>query len=174
MFCGFKNHHGDTRLITMQYQITIDKIKKQCKSKKWYWILNESRCQFWRFSSIWCKVSSSMFQHFYERHQIWPSKMHQYCFELLIRQIDPLLNEGRALSMTNFLSQFKSILKDSNYKLFDSYSQTWLKQCLVKYYSSEICFSKVLGKKTYKSVCLFISLFQFLKSSILLQIIKGN
>ena len=91
--------------------------------------------------------------------------MHQFCFEQLIRQTNPLLNEGRALSMANFLSQFKSILKDNNYKLFDSYSQTWLKQCLVKYYSSEICFSKVLGKKTYKSVCLFISLFQFLKSS---------
>ena len=54
--------------------------------------------------------------------------MHQYCFKLLIRQIDPLLNEAWLLSVTNLLNQFKSILKDNDYELFDSYSSARLKQ----------------------------------------------
>ena len=57
-------------------------------------------------------------------------------------------------SMTNLLNQFKSILKDNDYKLFDSYSSAKLKQHLVKYYSLEICFGEEQGKKTYKSVSL--------------------
>ena len=67
------------------------------------------------------------------------STIYQYCFERLIRQIDPLQNEGRALSLTN-------LFKDNDYKLFNSYSPASLKQRLVKYYCSEICFGKVHGK----------------------------
>ena len=58
--------------------------------------------------------------------------MHQECFELLIRQIDPLLNEGGTLSITNLFNEFKSILKDNDYKLIESYSLARLKQRLVK------------------------------------------
>ena len=79
--------------------------------------------------------------------------IHQYCFELLIRQIDSFLNKRRALSMANVLNQFKSIFKDSSYKLFHSYSSARPKQRLVKYYVSEIGFGQVRGK-IYKSVCL--------------------
>ena len=93
---------------------------------------------------------------------------------LLIRQIDLLLNKGRALSMTNLLNKFKSILKDNDNKLFDSYSSARLKQCLVKHYSSEICFGEVQGKKTIQISLITVRPFQFLKSSILLQIIKGS
>ena len=75
------------------------------------------------------------------------STMHWYCFELLICESDPPLNEGRALSMTIPLNQFKSILKDNDYNLFDSYLSARLKQHLVKYYSSENCFGEVQGKK---------------------------
>ena len=75
------------------------------------------------------------------------STMHQYYFKLLIRQIDPLLNEAGLLSITNLLNQLKSILKDNNYELSDSYSSARLKQCLVKYYSLEICFGEEQGKK---------------------------
>ena len=49
--------------------------------------------------------------------------------------------------MTNLLNQLKSILKDNNYELSDSYSSARLKQCLVKYYSLEICFGEEQGKK---------------------------
>ena len=44
------------------------------------------------------------------------STMHQHCFELLIRRIDPILNEAQALLMTNLLSQCKFILKDTDYE----------------------------------------------------------
>ena len=73
--------------------------------------------------------------------------MHQYYFKLLIRQIDPLVNEAGLLSITNLLNQLKSILKDNNYELLDCYASARLKQCLVKYYSLEICFSEEQGKK---------------------------
>ena len=33
MFYGFQKHHGDTRLVTMQYQSPIDKLRRQCKVK---------------------------------------------------------------------------------------------------------------------------------------------
>ena len=56
--------------------------------------------------------------------------MHQYCFKLLICEIDPILNEAWLLSMTNLLNQFRSILKDNEYELFDSYSSARLKQRL--------------------------------------------
>ena len=75
------------------------------------------------------------------------SPMHQYFFKLLICQIDPLLNETWPLTMTNLLNQFKSILKDNDYELFDSYSLARLTQRLVKYYSSEICFGEEEWKK---------------------------
>ena len=44
--------------------------------------------------------------------------------------------------MTNLLNQLKSILKNNNYELFDSYLLARLKQCLVKCYTFEICFGK--------------------------------
>ena len=75
------------------------------------------------------------------------STMHQYYFKLLIRQIDPLLNEAGLLSITNLLNQLKSILKDNNDELLDCYASARLKQCLVKYYSLEICFGEEQGKK---------------------------
>ena len=75
------------------------------------------------------------------------STMHQYCFKLLIRQIDPLLNEAWLLSIAKLLNQFKSILKDNDYELSDSYSSARLKQRLVKYYSLEICFGEEQGEK---------------------------
>ena len=85
-----------------------------------------------------------MFSHFMrDSKSDQTSTMHQYYFKLLIRQIDPLVNEARLLSMTNLLNQFKSILKDNDYELFDSYSSARLTQRLVKYYSSEICLSEV-------------------------------
>ena len=46
------------------------------------------------------------------------SVMHWYCFELLIRQIDPLLNEGWAILMTKLLNKFKSVVSDKD-ELFD-------------------------------------------------------
>ena len=75
--------------------------------------------------------------------------------------------------MTNLLNQFKSIPKDNSYELFHPYLSARLKQRLVKYYSPKICFGEKQGKKKYKSV-FTVRPFQFLKSSILLQIIKGN
>ena len=80
----------------------------------------------------------------YERQQIWPKQCKCINIALnLIRQSDPLLNEAwLLLSMTNLLYQLKSILKNNNYKLFDSYLLARLKQCLVKYYSFEICFGE--------------------------------
>ena len=74
------------------------------------------------------------------------SAMQQYCFELLIRQIVTLLNEGRALSMANFLNQFKSITKDNYYELFESYLSVSIipkKFVLVRH-----------KKKTYERTCL--------------------
>ena len=58
---------------------------------------------------------------------------------------------------------------DKNYELFDSYSSARLKQRIVKYYSSEICFGVVQVKNIQISLYTVPS-FQFLKSSIWLQI----
>ena len=108
------------------------------------------------------------------------SRMHQYFFKLLIRQIDPLLNEAWLLSMTSLLNQFKSILKDNDYELFDSYSSARLTQRLVKYYSSEICLSEVEGKRhtnqfVYSSSISISEVFNIAAScKNELQIIKGS
>ena len=74
------------------------------------------------------------------------SAMQQYCFELLIRQIVTLLNEGRVISMANFLNQFKSITKDNYYELFECYLSVSIipkKFVLVRH-----------KKKTYERTCL--------------------
>ena len=71
------------------------------------------------------------------------SAMQQQCFEGLLVT---LLNEGRALSMANFLNQFKSITKDNYYELFESYLSVSIipkKFVLVRY-----------KKKTYERTCL--------------------
>ena len=110
---------------------------------------------------------------------IWESKsdktnrMYQYCFELLICQTDPLLNEEQALLMTNLLNILKSILKDKDYQSFYSYSLTRLKQRLVKYCSLEICFGEVRGKNIQIKFFTVRPL-QFLRSSKWLRIVKGN
>ena len=99
--------------------------------------------------------------------------MYQYCFEPLICQTDPLLNEEQALLMTNLLNILKSILKDKDYQSFYSYSLTRLKQRLVKYCSLEICFGEVRGKNI--QIKFFtVRPFQFLRSSKWLRIVKGN
>ena len=148
IFCGFKKHHGDTRLITMQYQSVIDKLKKQCKVKNDTEFEVEVGVSFDDLLAYDAKHHLQCFNTYIKDGKSdQTSTIHQYCFELLIRQIDPLLNEGRALSMTNLFNQFESILKDNGDELFDCYSLARLKQRLVKYYSSEICFGKVQGKK---------------------------
>ena len=70
------------------------------------------------------------------------------------------------------LNQFKFILKDNNYKLFDSYSSARIKQRFVKYCSLEICFGE---EQENIQISLFtVRSFQFMKSSILVQIINVN
>ena len=71
-------------------------------------------------------------------------------------------NKRRVLSMTNFLNQFKSILKDNDYELFDSCLSVSLKQRLLKYYSPEICFGEAQGKNIQMNL-FTVRLFQFLK-----------
>ena len=111
-------------------------------------IWNKSRCQFWLSSSVWCKVSPSSFNNYMKDSKSdQTSTMHQYCFEQLIRQIWSTPEWRTSPFIDKPLKQFESILKDNNYKLFNSYSSARLKQCLVKYYSSENCFGEVQWKK---------------------------
>ena len=70
--------------------------------------------------------------------------------------------------MTNLLNQFKSIFKDNDHKLFNSYSSARLKQYLVKYHSLEICFRKEQGKKIQ------ISLFTVVHFNIAKNYTKGT
>ena len=71
--------------------------------------------------------------------------------------------------MASLLNQFKSILENSDFELFNSYSSTRLKQRLVKCYSSEIVLTKY--KERNVQISLFtVPPFQFLKSSKLLQL----
>ena len=120
----------------MQYQSVIDKLKKQCKVKndtKFEMKLGVSLDYLPAYDTKYYLKCLNTYMRDIKSDQT--STMHQYCFKLLIRQTDPLLNEARLFSMTNVLNQFKSILKDSDYELFHSYSSARLKQRLVKYYS---------------------------------------
>ena len=150
----------------MQYQSVIDKLKKQCKVKNNTKFEMKVGVSFDDLPAYDAKYHLKCFNTYMrDSKSDQSSTMHQYYFKLLIRQIDPLVNEARILSMTNLLNQFKSILKDNDYELFDSYSSARLKPRLVKYYSLEICFAEKQRKKHTN---------QFVYSSSISMLIKGN
>ena len=157
----------------MQYQSVIDKLKKQCKVKNNTKFKMKLGVSFDDLPAYDATYHLKCFNTLWETANL--TKPVQ-CISIvlnLVRQIDPLLNEAWLLSMANLLNQLKSILKDSNYELFDSYSSARLKQHLIKYYSLEICFGEEQGKNI--QISLFtVCAFQLRKSSILLQIIKEN
>ena len=94
-FCGFKQHHEDTRLITMQYQSVIDKLKKQCKGKNDTKFEMKLGVSFDDLPAYDAKYHLKCFNTYMrDRKSDQTSTMHQYCFKLLIRQTDPLLNEA--------------------------------------------------------------------------------
>ena len=105
----------------------MDKLKKQCKLKMYTEFEMKLGVSFDDLPAYDTKYHLKCFNiYMRESKSDQSSRMHQYFFKLLIRQIDPLLNEAWLLSMTSLLNQFKSILKDNDYELFDSYSSARL------------------------------------------------
>ena len=89
MFCHFKKHYEDTSFITMQYQIGIDRLEKQFKIK----IDTETEVKvsvsFDDFPAYDAKYHLQYFNtDMRDSKSDQTSAMHQYCFALLICQID--------------------------------------------------------------------------------------
>ena len=92
MFCSYKNN-GDKRLMTMQYQSVAGKLKKQCKVNDTEFEMKVS-VSFDDLSSQDAKYHLQCFNTYMKDCKSdQTSAVHQYSFELLIRQIDPLLNQ---------------------------------------------------------------------------------
>ena len=95
IFFSFKKHHGDTRLNNMQYQSVIDKLKKQCKVKNDTEFEMKVGVSFDDLPAYDAKYHLLCFNTYKrDSKSDQTSAMHQHCFELLIRQTDPHLNEG--------------------------------------------------------------------------------
>ena len=89
----------------MQHQSVIDKFKKQCKVKNDTEFEMKVGVNFDNLPAYDVKYHLQCFNtNMRDSKSDQASTMHQYCFELLIRQIDPIINEGRAFSMSNLLN----------------------------------------------------------------------
>ena len=75
----------------MQYQSVIDKFKKQCKVQNDTEFEMKAGVSFDNIPAYDAKYHLQCFNTYMRDSKFdQTSTMHQYCFELLIRQIDPL------------------------------------------------------------------------------------
>ena len=143
MFCGYKKHHNDTKLILLQYDNVIGKLKQRCRAKNDEEFEINIGGNFDNLPAYDAKYHLGCFNS-YMRETVSNKKEpspHDICFEEFISYMDPLLEEGRALDMSSLVIKFKLLLKEKEYPLYDSYTAQKLKARITNHYGSNILFT---------------------------------
>ena len=153
MFCGFRKHKNDTKLILLQYENVISKIEKAC--------IYKGDDEFKRKIGETLKISQPLMQDT-TTSATWTThtKKHDNVNLLYTTRrsvfcdwIDLKLGEGRAIEIVNLLSRYQKILEEKEYDNYDAYTTQKLKQRLIKHYGSSIKFteSKTSPQAMYSS-----------------------
>ena len=141
MFCGFRQHHNDTKLILLQHSHVIRKIYDKCEAiydEQFKWKIGGD---FFNLPAYDAKYHLKCLNKYMSKTTDQNNRtesVHDTAFKELIKFIDPLLEEGRALELPSLLVKFKTCLKDVDYEHFESYTTQKLKNRLSKHYGSKI------------------------------------
>ena len=110
MFCGFRKHKNDTKLIILQYENVISKIEKACIDKG----DDEFKRKIGGNPDL--PALDARYHHkcyldytYKETRQCRPS-LHDGAFSLLCDWIDLKLGEGRAIEIVNLPSRYQKIM----------------------------------------------------------------
>lgn len=154
MFCGFRKHKNDTKLIILQYENVISKIEKACIDKGDDEFKRKIGGNFKDLPALDARYHHKCYLDYTykETRQCRPS-LHDDAFSLLCDWIDLKLGEGRAIEIVNLLSRYQKILEEKEYDNYDAYTTQKLKQRLIKHYGSSVKFteSKTSPQAMYSS-----------------------
>ena len=140
LFCCQTKYHGDTKLIKIEYQHVIDEIKRTCNELKDIELVERIGIDFNNLPAYDASYHSYCKQNYLTKGTTDPHvTVHDKCFAELVKYIEPLLKEDRALLLPNLLDRYKSLLKEDEYENFDSYTIQSLKQKIINHYQDDVC-----------------------------------
>ena len=151
MFCGFKKHKKDTRLIAVQYEKVIRSIEARCNELQDDSLKRKIGYDFSKLPALEAKYHKNCYLSYFKSTETTNDKstVHDICFSKLVSEIDNDLITGRALSVNNLLARYKELLQEEEYDGFDSYTSQKLKTRIMKYYGSTVCFTDKSNEKQY-------------------------
>ena len=145
LFCGFKKHNKETKLKLVQYDTMIKKIERCCEIKNDFELKRKIGGSFENLPAydaryhLKCYLKYTAIQ---EEKDEPPRSIHDLAFDLLVKEIDVKLEEGRALELVDLLKKYKLHLECQQYENSDSYTVQKLKNKLTKHYGSLIKFTE--------------------------------
>ena len=146
MFCGLKKHKNDTRLILLQYDNVISKIRKACETNDDTEFKRKIGGNFEDLPALDAKYHLKCYVKYTKGTK--PSNelsVHDVAFDILCDQINLQLEEGRAIELPTLLSKYQEILQDKEYEHFNLYATQKLKQRLIKRYGSSVKFTETVN-----------------------------
>ena len=142
MFCGFKKRNNETKLVLLQFEHVIRKIKSVCESIGDNELKRKIGGDFENLPALDARYHSKCYLNYIRQtKQSERFTIHDEAFDVLCDYIYPQLDEGRAIDIPNLLSKYQGILQEKNYQHFSSYSTQRLKVRLIKHYGSSISFT---------------------------------
>ena len=130
IFCGYVKHNNDKKLILLQYESVIQKIKNKCESKGDLEFKRKIGISFENLPVLDAKYHHVCYNKYLSEKYTGPRSVlvHNIAFQQLTNNLNPLLEEGRALEMLQLLKTYKCYLQENNYEHFDSYTTQKLKK----------------------------------------------
>ena len=150
LFCKLSKRKGDTNLIRIYSDETVDKIRTRCKEINDVELLRLVAGDFSELQALEARYHKNCYNLYLKQDTTSSSNkesIHDICFKLLIEEtIEPALTEGRALKICNVLAKYKDFLREKNYDTYESYTTQKLKHKLLTHYGSKICITSEINQ----------------------------
>ena len=124
IFCGFIKYNNNKKLILLQYESVIQKIKSKWESKG---DLEFKRKIGGSFENL--PAFNAKYHHgYYKKHLLEKCTetrfelVNNIVFQQLTNYLNPLLDKGRALEIPQLLKTCKFYLQENSYESFDSHT----------------------------------------------------
>ena len=124
IFCGFMKYNNNKKLILLQYESVIQKIKSKWESKSDLEFKRKIRGSFENLPAFNAKYHHG----YYKKHLLEKCTeprfelVNNIVFQQLTNYLNPLLDKGRALEIPQLLKTYKCYLQENSYESFDSYT----------------------------------------------------
>ena len=147
MFCTFKKHKKESRLVEVQYDDVIKKIEEQCNTIKDEELRLRIGGDFSKLPAFEARYHPGCYKSFFRTKKDREKSVHDICFELLRRDIDEVLASGRAIEVHVLLEKYQHYLRDNEYENYNAYTVQKLRNRIEQYYSELVCFTTESHKR---------------------------